>query len=237
MEGSADFLLEFWECCIHAVLYNCKIYPPEIFEERILYDIPVFQSRHPDVCSYIKRVLDNARPIVEAGFAEKLVIEVVDGHDRPLYHISFDYSLGCQKVSGRELQLGTYMPSSEAFSADSLHVLQEELRSSLLQLVLSCGRLPVPPEGCTWNIGLVTSARVDAGANSRVRGDCVNDALKSGQWLVDNDGLPERLASASIGAGNSSSDASGSRTCKILPVKKFAEKMCSCNIYIHIHNV
>ncbi len=232
-----DFLLEFWECCIHAVLYNCKIYPPEIFEERVLYDIPVYQSRHPDVCSYIKRVLDNARPIVEAGFAEKLVLEVVDGHDRPLYHISFDYSLGSQKAGGQGLQLGTSMIPSDAFSADSLHFLQEELRSSLLQLVLSCGRLPVSPEGCTWNLGLVTCARVDTDANSRVRSDCVNDALKSGQWLVDNDGLPERVASTSVGAGNSSSNTSGGRACKVLPVKKFAEKMCSCNIYMHIHNV
>lgn len=54
-----DVFLEFLECYIHGVVFHCQIYPQDLFDRKKKYSVNVAQCRHPDVNSYIKRVLVN----------------------------------------------------------------------------------------------------------------------------------------------------------------------------------
>jgi mitotic spindle assembly checkpoint protein MAD2B len=38
---------------IHTVLYVRKIYPQELFMRARKYNTPVYQCRHPDVCTWV----------------------------------------------------------------------------------------------------------------------------------------------------------------------------------------
>ncbi len=59
-----DVILEFYEVCIHNLLYAREVYPRHIFENRRYLGASVWQSRHPDINAYIRRVLDNAKPLL-----------------------------------------------------------------------------------------------------------------------------------------------------------------------------
>lgn len=45
------------EVSIHTILFVRKIYPTELFAHRKKYDAPVYQSRHPELNSYISRAV------------------------------------------------------------------------------------------------------------------------------------------------------------------------------------
>lgn len=64
MDSIADDLIDFLECVIHSFLFARKIYPSNLFEQRKYLEVTVWQSRHPDINAYIRRVLDNARPLI-----------------------------------------------------------------------------------------------------------------------------------------------------------------------------
>lgn len=215
--SNVDFLLEFWECCIHTVLHKQRIYPREIFEERIMYHIPVFQSRHPDVNNYIGRVLNNARPIVEARAAEKLMMEVKDSvSGKILYQISFDYSLDTPGT-GNSSASSSSSAQCSSYADSSVQILQEELRNSLIKLIMSCEDLPASSQKCTWSLGLLTSLSSPADAS-------VDAAVKSGEWYVDNSKIPESKDMA----------ATASRTGGVIPVMQFSARACRSDIYIHV---
>ena len=72
--SSTDVALEFLETCIHQVLYARGIYPASIFEKRIKYGMHVFQSRHPDINAYVRRVLGNTKPLMEVGMVDEVVM-------------------------------------------------------------------------------------------------------------------------------------------------------------------
>jgi mitotic spindle assembly checkpoint protein MAD2B len=58
-------VVDFVECWVHSVLYTRKIYPAVLFEQKRYQEISVWQSRHPDINAYIRRVIDNMRPLLE----------------------------------------------------------------------------------------------------------------------------------------------------------------------------
>ena len=59
-----EALTEFLECSIHSILYVRGIYPAALFEQRQYLGVSVWQSRHPDINTYVRRVLDNAKPLL-----------------------------------------------------------------------------------------------------------------------------------------------------------------------------
>ena len=58
-------LMEFLESAIHSILYIRRIYPPSLFEKRTYQAVSVWQARHPEINAYIRRVLDNMKPMLE----------------------------------------------------------------------------------------------------------------------------------------------------------------------------
>jgi hypothetical protein len=58
-------IVDFVECWVHSILYARKIYPAVLFEQKRYQEISVWQSRHPDINAYIRRVIDNLRPLIE----------------------------------------------------------------------------------------------------------------------------------------------------------------------------
>ena len=53
----AEIVLGFLEAAIHTVLYARGVYPPELFELRKQYNVPVRMARHPALRDYIASLL------------------------------------------------------------------------------------------------------------------------------------------------------------------------------------
>ena len=70
-------LVDFLQGAVHQILYARKVYPPDVFERRRLFDVTVFRSRHVELNDYIKMVVDSARLLLERAELDALVVSVL----------------------------------------------------------------------------------------------------------------------------------------------------------------
>ncbi|TYZ65041.1 hypothetical protein PybrP1_004493 [[Pythium] brassicae (nom. inval.)] len=77
-----DLLLEFVQALVHEFLFLAKVYPPDSFEQRVLYDVPLHMNRYPALTEYIRSMLAGCRAWLHAGELEKLCIVVLSAHGR-----------------------------------------------------------------------------------------------------------------------------------------------------------
>ena len=246
MQARVDVLLEFWEVCTHAVLHTQRLYPEAVFEERLLYGLPVRQARHPDINNYVRRVLSNTRQLVVTGLARTLVLTVLDRMGSALQQISFDASLpglGPSTGSRTEADDGVLLSNSDIFE------LEVELRSSLLKLATTCGALAELPADCSWELNLLVSNEVgeergsagsgagrgDAAHASPTRDETLDAALRSGEWAVDNHALPETISRGRNAEYAASVHPKPDARSQVVAVKSFETPVLSSSIYVYLH--
>ncbi len=58
-----ELRLEFLECAVHTILHTRHIYPEVLFEQRKFLGVSCWQARHPDIASYIHRVVQNSKEV------------------------------------------------------------------------------------------------------------------------------------------------------------------------------
>lgn len=51
-----------------------KVYPPEVFERRRLYNVAVSRSRHPGLNAYVKETIFSLKPWIKQGKLERLAV-------------------------------------------------------------------------------------------------------------------------------------------------------------------
>lgn len=122
-----DVDLEFALVCIHTVLFSRNIYPFSVFQQKRYLGITVWQSRHPEVNSYISKVLQNAQPLFLERLVDRFVVAIDDRDGKPLEHITIKLS--------RE------------GNASMSDLIQEEYRSTILRLGMLDRQSSRLPEG------------------------------------------------------------------------------------------
>jgi mitotic spindle assembly checkpoint protein MAD2B len=80
----------FLTVCIHNILYYRGLYPATTFLTSRAYNLPVHQSRHPTVCSWIRDAVDAARAQIAQGAVERLAIVVYDARGHVMERWMFD---------------------------------------------------------------------------------------------------------------------------------------------------
>lgn len=138
MDWYADLIETFLEAAVHTVLHTREIYQMHLFEQRRYLGITVWQCRHPEVVSYIKRVFANMRPLLVQGLVDRLVIVTLLGNK------AYDHlTLKCHLL----LAATAAAASNSKPSAQQMSLLQEEFRSVLLRLSMTDASLGKLPEG------------------------------------------------------------------------------------------
>ena len=192
-----DILLEFWEASIHNILYAQKMYPDSLYEKRLRYGVYIYQCRHPDVNTYIRKVLIQTRPLLELGLVQKLVYAVSINHETPPYHqISFD----CLLKSGSSV-VNDDSSGDTGYSMDVMRDLEEQFRNTLISIM----NMPSPSQSISetdvWSLMVLTDNTDDVVNGdydtSNKRTDVLQSALNSGNWTIQNDLLIENRSSAS----------------------------------------
>lgn len=195
----------FLEVCIHGALYYREIYPRTLFEQRQLgklfgcqaseegghvwlSSLLVWQCRHPDVTAYVKRVLTNIKPLIQANAVERVILAVKSKRGESLDH----FSIKCGLEDGE----GAASVGRSVGAEDSeFRSLQEEMVSAILRLsaLESNPNLPRPPADCTWTLLCVTRAADESAGGGEAVG-ALRSALHGGEWMVDNNQLTEQAA-------------------------------------------
>jgi mitotic spindle assembly checkpoint protein MAD2B len=88
----AEVLLGFLEAAIHTVLYARGVYPPELFELRKQYNVPVRMARHPVLRDYIASLLtaDQLGHWLQRGLVDQLVLAILAPDGQPLERFVFE---------------------------------------------------------------------------------------------------------------------------------------------------
>uniref|UniRef100_A0A7S0MSC4 HORMA domain-containing protein n=1 Tax=Cryptomonas curvata TaxID=233186 RepID=A0A7S0MSC4_9CRYP len=127
LREASNVFCEFLEVAVHTLLYTRGVYPPEIFERRRKYNIPVRQSRYKELNQYISGAVQGAHFWMVKGVLEKVVLCIED------------------KSTGRKLERFVWeidfdMAASPALSTSSRVLTepknQEELEDALRQVLL-----------------------------------------------------------------------------------------------------
>lgn len=141
-----DIYLEFIESSIHQLLYSRSIYPQAIFETRLKYGVTIFQSRHPEINSYIKRFLCESKKLFSNNLVSSVLMITRDDLNDKIFDI---IAFSCNFINQ------TLQPTES-----SLTLLEEEFRSSLLKIGLLDTQMEKKSEGCRWDlvIELIDSA-------------------------------------------------------------------------------
>jgi hypothetical protein len=115
---------ELLECYTHTILKCRKIYPDNIFEQRSMYGELVYQSRHPDINNYIQTVIDNAKPLIKCGLAEKFIIALYTANGEIFDQIIINCSIDRDFLT----------TSDYGLKAEYILELERELLSVILKL-------------------------------------------------------------------------------------------------------
>eukprot|EP00752_Nemacystus_decipiens_P003786 g3486.t1 len=183
-EAMVDVFVEFLEAAVHSLLHARRLYPPDIFERRRKYGVPVWMSRHPELNSYIHEVLLRARSLMEHGVVRKVLVcffrEAEHVDQAPVEKVAF--AVRVDEDGG-----GPVDPIR-------LQDVEDQLRSALLQIQKSSAHLPTR-QGCTFALHVEAHEEEEERARAaRHDGDGVvspvRSALRGGKWLLaDNDAL------------------------------------------------
>eukprot|EP00897_Mesotaenium_endlicherianum_P003073 jgi/Mesen1/2794/ME000170S01903 len=148
---AALLLCDFLEVACHLILYVRGVYPPELFERRRHYEIPVQWARHPDLREYIHSATHRLQDWIQQGAVNKVAIVILDDKHCPVerfvFTIQTDQSASALRLPVKEIE---YV-----------------LRAFLLKITVCDSALtPIPPD-CTWEIVAYTKQLPSTGsANS-----------------------------------------------------------------------
>ncbi|XAO27670.1 hypothetical protein I312_106530 [Cryptococcus bacillisporus CA1280] len=154
----ADAIASFLEISLHTILCIRQIYPPTTFTRRRAHGVPVYQSRHPTVRSYISQVIASVGKEINEGRLKRMTVvikSVLTG--LPVERMIFDIGY-LSGLDGRK-DIGL----TGAPNADELGLM---LRGFLIKLSSLDGQLLDNNEECTFAIIIETNDDLAPSSNT-----------------------------------------------------------------------
>lgn len=160
---------QFLTVCIHNILFYRSIYPSQTFLTSRAYNLPVHQSRHPKVCSWIRDAVDAVKAQLVLGVVERIAVVIYDGQARVMERWMFDVARfpawkGFKGASG--LRTDEDDDGAEGGGGAENFVdnptegkvnwsnVDEELRATMRKLAYAGEKMGPLPEGCTFTIAV-----------------------------------------------------------------------------------
>ncbi|KAI0834112.1 DNA-binding protein [Hypoxylon sp. FL0890] len=156
---------QFLTICIHNILYYRSIYPTQTFLTSRAYNLPVHQSRHPKVCSWIRDAVDAVQAQLGLGAVERIAVVIYDGQARVMERWMFDVAnfpawKGVKETKGPrtdeedELAEGTGNAESSTERKINWTDIDEQFRATIRKLAYAGEKMAPLPEGCTFTIAV-----------------------------------------------------------------------------------
>ncbi|KAL7629003.1 hypothetical protein AAE478_000521 [Parahypoxylon ruwenzoriense] len=160
---------QFLTVCIHNILYYRSIYPAQTFLTSRAYNLPVHQSRHPKVCSWIRDAVDAVKAQLVLGAVERIAVVIYDGQARVMERWMFDVASfpawkGFKEARGPRtdeddeddgpIDGGENAEASSAEGKVNWTNVDEQLRATVRKLAYAGEKMASLPEGCTFTIAV-----------------------------------------------------------------------------------
>ncbi|WRT68061.1 uncharacterized protein IL334_005036 [Kwoniella shivajii] len=159
----ADAIISFLEISLHSILYLRSVYPASTFTRRRAHSVPVYQSRHPQVRSYITNVISSLAPEVHNGKLRRMTVVfkgVEDGlpRERLIFDLGYLGELDELK-NGRGIDIGLIGSPN----ADELGLM---LRGFLIKLNALDGQLLECKGDTTFAVIIETNDSLEPSSNN-----------------------------------------------------------------------
>ena len=174
----------------------------------------VHQSRHPDINGYVRRVLGNTKPLMEAGIVDDLVMAFSPedaNSQEPKERITFSCSALSMITSSDNISM--------RFDDKVLANLEEHMKHSLTNLL----KLPKFSEVEPWKFELHLRTSKSSRGVYPNQDNTLKNALRSNEWKVDDDAN----TGPSPSQGSRGDDISSS---SLIGISSFRNELFNCSI-------
>ncbi|KAI1468841.1 DNA-binding protein [Daldinia caldariorum] len=158
---------QFLTICIHNILYYRSIYPSQTFLTSRAYNLPVHQSRHPKVCSWIRDAVDAVKAQLVLGAVQRIAVVIYDGQARVMERWMFDVANfpawkgffkeargGGPRMIEEEDELAEGAEGAAAEGKVNWANVDEQLRATVRKLAFAAEKMSSLPEGCTFTVAV-----------------------------------------------------------------------------------
>lgn len=154
-------LTSFLTVAFHTILYHRALYPSTTFLRTRAYNFPVYQSRHPAVCTWINNTIAALTPLLLKSSVRQIVFVIHNDQgevmERYLFNIERFPTVGEKEVymefatrPGDEGREG----NPELMKGASKVDVDEQLRATVRRLQYGCDTLRPLPEDCTYTVAV-----------------------------------------------------------------------------------
>jgi mitotic spindle assembly checkpoint protein MAD2B len=177
-------LTDFLTITLHTILSIRSLYPPSSFLTTRAYNLPVSQSRHPSVCTWITTSIAHLQPLLLSSSLSCITFVIFSSSGQVLERYLFDVSrfpvdIG-EKEKWTEFEEGRGMQFVD---------IEEQLRATLKKLQIAGGRLSLLPEGCTFTLVVEMREGKEAPIGHPM------------PWIASEPGLQTRMGDLELGKG------------------------------------
>jgi hypothetical protein len=153
----------------------------ESFTKRVIYDVPVYMSRHPQLCEYIHAMLVGCRHWIRAGELEKLQVVLLAENGVIMRRLSIEnsWTATLTQVSSDSVTNGSDTSWEKGDEPLPLSAISEEFRAALVALTAT----PITygydhqPSACSFRLLAHTSE------DSSRSGTALNEDTPANSWV------------------------------------------------------
>ncbi|KAI8883756.1 mitotic spindle checkpoint component mad2 [Backusella circina FSU 941] len=172
LHGSAEFVVQFFECCLHSILFHRGIYPADDFKVTKKYGMNVIITVNDELKEYIRKIFEQLEVWAKEGSICKLVVvikevETMEVVERWHFDIHIDEESGVPMIEN--------IPPADATRIQKSA--EAEIRTVLRQIVSSVSYLPELTKDCTFNVLVYANEDVEVPSNW---GDSEPNLIKGG---------------------------------------------------------
>ncbi|KAL6862885.1 hypothetical protein ACO1O0_003124 [Amphichorda felina] len=150
----------FLTLAIHSLLYHRNLYAPETFLTARAYNLPVHQSRHPGVCTWVSDAVAAVAAQVQRAAVHRVVLAVHAPTrafavlERWVFDVARFPDWGSRDEDGGGNIAGAGAGDAEDDQQVNWTDVNEALRGALRRLAYAAEKMPRLPEGCTFTLAV-----------------------------------------------------------------------------------
>ncbi|KZF19017.1 HORMA domain-containing protein [Xylona heveae TC161] len=169
LKGSSKLVSEFFEYCIHTILFQRGVYPAEDFTAVKKYGLNMLVSSDDQVKAYIKKIMSQLNKWMIGGKISKLVIVITSKEtgehvERWQFDVQIMSKSSRSKSSSKTADKENSAPgdaSQQSQSEKTEKEIQDEIQSIFRQITASVTFLPMLDGNCTFNVLVYADADSD----------------------------------------------------------------------------
>ncbi|ORY93801.1 DNA-binding protein [Syncephalastrum racemosum] len=174
----AQVLIDFLKIWIHQILYQRAIYPPEIFEPRKKYNVPIHIAVFPDLVNYIDDFVKAVHHPLIHGDYRSVALTIQTQEQRTLERFVFEMD---SLIPTTQVPPKTVLESG---STVKIADVEQYLRAALLRICASPSLLAPVTSNCNFFLSIETrqGPPADQGTDARALSQS-----QMGDWIPSPD--------------------------------------------------